>query len=152
MKTLIRQACLVLTLMVMPAATAAGGPAEDANAVIDRWAAAFTANDADAVVRLYAPNAILLGTVSPDIASDPSAFRNYFARLPGSGNKVVIGERRTVILGDDAVLGTGFYDFTLVREGKPVSSPARFTIVVVKREGQWLIVHHHSSARPKPRQ
>jgi hypothetical protein len=54
--------------------------------------------DADAVVRLFAPNAILLGTVSPDIASDPSAFRNYFARLPGSGNKVVIGERRTFIL------------------------------------------------------
>jgi hypothetical protein len=96
---------VLLVLNIVGAGVAFAAPADEANAVIDRWAAYFTANDADAVVRLYAPDATLLGTVSPDIASDTTAVRAYFARLPGSASKVVIGERRTVILSDDAILG-----------------------------------------------
>jgi hypothetical protein len=64
----------------------------------------------------------------------------------------VIGERRTVGLSDGAVLGTGFYEFTRMQDGQPVPTPARFTMVLVKRDGNWLIAHHHSSQRPKPAQ
>lgn len=127
------------------------GPAEDASAVIDRWAAAFSANDADAVLTLYTPDAILLGTVAPNIDQGTASIRAYFSRLPGSGNKVVIGERRMAVLGDGAVLGAGFYEFTIVRDGKPTPSPARFSMVIVKRGADWFIAHHHSSQRPKPR-
>lgn len=130
---------------------AVAGPAEDASAVIDRWAAAFSANDADAVLKLYTPDAILLGTVAPNIDQGTASIRAYFSRLPGSGNKVIIGERRMVVLGDGAVLGAGFYEFTIVRDGKPTPSPARFSMVIVKRGADWLIAHHHSSQRPKPR-
>jgi uncharacterized protein (TIGR02246 family) len=143
---------LVFVLIILAPGAALAAPGDEANAIIDQWATTYTANDADALVKLYAADAILLGTVSPGIASDTAAFRSYFARLPGSGNKVAIGERRTVVLSDNAVVGTGFYDFTIMRDGKPVSSPARFTIVVVKRDGQWLIAHHHSSVRPQPPQ
>jgi hypothetical protein len=43
---------LVLVLLALVPMSASAGPAEDASAVIDRWAAAYTANDADAVVKL----------------------------------------------------------------------------------------------------
>lgn len=152
MRILLHYVTLALTLMLITPTVGYTGPLDEANAVIDQWAAIYTANDADALVKLYAPNAILLGTVSPDIASDSGAFRSYFARLSGSGNKVVIGERRTIVVADNAVVGAGFYDFTIMRDGKPVNSPARFTMVIVKRDGQWLIAHHHSSMRPKPPQ
>ena len=150
--TRVTRLLIIVLLALSPAEVAFSAPADEASAVIDRWAAAFSANDADAVVALYAPDAILLGTVSPILSEGTEAIRAYFARLPGSGNKVVIGERRMVVLDDDAVLVTGFYEFTRLQDGTPVPTPARFTMVVVKRGGGWVIMHHHSSIRPKPPQ
>jgi uncharacterized protein (TIGR02246 family) len=141
-----------LALSVTSAVPAVAGPAEDANAVIDKWAATYSANDADAVVKLYTPDAVFLGTTSPTIADTPEARRAYFARLPGTGNKSVIGDRRTIVISDTAVLGTGFYDFTIMRDGKPIDSPSRFTMLIVKHGNEWLIAHHHSSSRPRPAQ
>jgi hypothetical protein len=97
-------------LVLLPAQTLAS-PAEDASAVIDRWAAAFNANDADAVVKLYAPDGLLHGTSSPTLNSGTSAISEYFKVLPGSGNKVTIGDRYMVALGDAAAMGVGFYEF-----------------------------------------
>ena len=147
-----RFASVIAIILLLVPISASAGPAEDANAIVDRWAAAFSANDAEAVVKLYAPDAILLGTVSQIIAEGSQPIRDYFKGLPGSENKVVIGERRTRVLSDGAVLVTGFYEFTPIREGKPVPVPARFTMIFVKRGDDWLIVHHHSSQRPKPPQ
>ena len=47
----------VLTLMPLPSAA---GPADDASVVVERWVTAFNSNDVDALVSLYAPNAILV--------------------------------------------------------------------------------------------
>ena len=141
---------ILLVASVLSISTPAfGGPADDANAVIDQWAALFSANDLAAFLNLYSADAVVLGTVSPTIAESTDAIRAYFSRLPGSGSKVVIGERRTIVLNDQAVTCVGFYDFTIIRDGQPVPTPARFTFLVVKRDGRWLIAHHHSSSRPK---
>ncbi len=133
-------------ILVMPA-VAAAGPAEEANAVVDRFSAAYNSNDPEAVVRLYTPDAILLGTVSPVISVGTEAIRKYFSMIKGSGNTNVVQERHTVVLGDNAVLVTGFYEFTRMQEGKPVPGPARFTMVLTKTDGEWRIAHHHSSPR-----
>jgi uncharacterized protein (TIGR02246 family) len=143
------QALLFILLALAPAAALAG-PAEDANAVVDRWSATFTANDAGALLKLYAPDAILLGTVSPVISESSAPIAAYFSRLSGSGNKNAVAERRTMVLGPEAVLVTGFYDFTGMRDGNPIATPARFTMVIVKRGNDWLIAHHHSSPRSEP--
>lgn len=147
MRSLAR-ALAVLAIALLPG-LAAAGPAEEANAVIDRWADAFSANDPEAVVKLYAPDAILLGTSSPVMSEGTAAIRNYFARLPGSGNKVVIRELRLLVLDEHAVLGTGYYDFSMRQNANPGAAPARFSMVLVKRGDDWLIVHHHSSPRTK---
>ena len=146
---IVRRVLLVAVILSFSSPVFAG-PAEDANAVIDQWAALFSANDAAALVQLYSTDAVVLGTVSPTIAQGTDAVRAYFSRLPGSGNKVVIGERRTIVINDAAVVSAGFYDFMPMRDGQPVPTPARFTFLVLKRDGRWLIAHHHSSFRPKP--
>jgi uncharacterized protein (TIGR02246 family) len=142
--------CSVLVALLLLTSVRAG-PAEDANAVVDRWSAAYSSNDPEAVVKNYWPDAILLGTVSPVISEGSEAIRTYFSPLRGSGNKNAVGERRTIVLGDNAVLVTGFYEFTRMREGQPVPGPARFTMVVVKRGGEWNIAHHHSSPHVQPK-
>jgi uncharacterized protein (TIGR02246 family) len=138
-------------ILIAPAVTSAG-PAEDANAAIDRWSAAYTSNDPEAVVKNYCPNAILLGTVSPVISEGTEAIRKYFSLIKDSGNKNSIQERRTIVIADNNVVITGFYDFTRMKDGQPTPSPSRFTMLVTKSGDQWCIAHHHSSPHvlPKP--
>ena len=135
--------------MVMLPSRAIAGPPEDANAAIDRWSAAYSANDVEAIVKSYWPDAILLGTKSPVITIGADAIKKYFTdlKVQGSGNKNVIQQRHTIPIDDDAVLVTGFYEFTRMQEGKPVLGPSRFTMLVTKRGGEWRIAHHHSSPR-----
>jgi hypothetical protein len=54
------------------------------------------------------------------------------------------------VLSDNAVLFTGFDTFALVRDGKAIEVPARFTFVMTKTSDGWRIAHFHSSMRPKP--
>jgi uncharacterized protein (TIGR02246 family) len=143
----LRGILLSVLLFMLPAVAAAGGPADEANAAIDRWSAAYSANDVETVVRNYWPDAILLGTTSPVISIGTDAIRKYFTdlKLQGSGNKNVIQERHTIPINKNAVLVTGFYEFTRMREGKPVLAPSRFTMLVTRRGKEWRIAHHHSS-------
>ncbi len=148
---LTRSARFVLAaLVLLSPSIAAAGPAEEANAVVDRFSAAYNSNDPEAVVKLYAPNAILLGTVSPVISVGTEAIRTYFSMIKGSGNKNVIQERHAIVLGDNAAVVTGFYEFTRMKDGKPVPGPSRFTMVIARDGGEWRIVHHHSSPHVLP--
>jgi uncharacterized protein (TIGR02246 family) len=140
-----------VTLMMMLPAVAIAGPAEEANDAIDRWSAAYTANDPEAVVKNYWPNAILLGTVSPVISEGTEAIAKYFSRVKGSGNKNSIEERHNIVLDDNAVVVTGFYTFTRMQDGQPIPGPSRFTMLVTKRNGEWHIAHHHSSPHVLPK-
>ena len=142
---------LVVTLWLMIPIPAFASPVQDANAVVDSWSAAYTSNDPEAVVKNYWPDAILLGTVSPVMSEGAEAIRSYFSPLKGSGNKNAIGDRRTIVLDDNAVLVTGFYEFTRMLDGKAVPAPSRFTMLIVRRGGEWRIAHHHSSPHVQPK-
>ena len=144
------QTFLVTLWMLIPM-QAFAGPPQDANAVVDRWSAAYSSNDPEAVVKSYWPDAILLGTVSPVMSEGTEAIRTYFSALKGSGNKNAIGDRRTIVLDDNAVVVTGFYEFTRMQDGKAVPAPSRFTMLVVKRGDEWRIAHHHSSPHVQPK-
>ena len=143
---------MLLAITLAFCASAYAGPADDANATIDRWSAAYTSNDPEAIVRNYTPDAILLGTVSPIMSVGTDAIRTYFGAVKGTGNKNSIGERRTIVLNDNAVVVTGFYVFTRMKDGQASPSPSRFTMLLVKDgDGQWRIAHHHSSPHAQPK-
>ncbi len=142
---LARFAQFVVVALTLMSASAFAGPADDANKAIDRWSAAYTSNDPEAVVKNYWPDAILLGTVSPVISVGTEAIRKYFALVKDSGNKNAIQERHTIVLDDKAVVVTGFYEFTRMKDGNPIAGPSRFTMLVTNHNGEWRIAHHHSS-------
>ncbi|GEP57355.1 SgcJ/EcaC family oxidoreductase [Reyranella soli] len=145
------QLLLVVMLAVLTAAPVIAGPLEDANAVVDRWATTFSTNDPDELTKIYWPDASLLGTTSPVMSEGTEGILKYFSPLKGSGFKCVIGERRTVALGDGVLLVAGFYEFSRLQDGKPVVTPARFTMLIVRRDGVWRIAHHHSSPHVQPK-
>lgn len=49
------------------------------------------------------------------------------------------------MLGPDAAVLSGLYDFAVTRAGVPETVHARGTFVVERRDGAWSIVEHHSS-------
>jgi len=135
--------CALVVLLAMVPVTAMAGPAEDGAAAIDRWNAAYNANDLDALMKVYAPDAVLQGTSEPQINVGTADLRKYFRNLPKGGSSNTIHERRMFVINDTAVLGVGTYSFK--------GGPARFSFLVVKRGDDWLIQHHHSSSIPKGR-
>ncbi len=141
---------LILALLAFTTAATFAEPAAEVSAAVDRWAATFNANDVDALVNLYAPDAILVGSTGLERHEGRDAIRGYFARLANSGDKVMIEDRKVVPLGDTIAYATGFYEFSGLREGKVRKTKAGFTMVFARRGNDWLIVHHHSSLRSSP--
>src|SRR4051812_11532216 len=75
-------ACLLLFSMSLPACKSEPShPAEDAMQVIAQWAKAFDESNVDAIVALYAPDALFFGTGSKTLVSTPEQIRSYFGGL-----------------------------------------------------------------------
>lgn len=142
---------LFIATFVALSSSALAGPADDASAVVDRWAATYSANDREALAKLYTPDALLLGTTDPVATRGTEAIREYFAPLDKGGRKNTIIEKNVIVLSETAIVVAGFYDFSR-KEQNYEPRPSRFTMVVVKRDGTWLIAHHHSSPRSAQRQ
>jgi uncharacterized protein (TIGR02246 family) len=137
---------LVALVMLAPIAASAG-PAEDVASAVDRWAKAFNANDVDALVKLYAPDAVLIGPAGSTVNEGSDTIRTYYSRLEKSGDKVKMDVRKVVVLDDNVAYVAGFDEFTAVRNGQTGTSTNGFTMVLVRRDNQWLIAHQHSSRR-----
>ena len=143
---------MILLLMSSVPGVATAGPKEDDAASTQAWADAFTAHDLERILALYDAEAVLWGTVSPTLRDNPAAIRDYFKGLPGRPQaKVVLGEQRVRVYGETAI-NTGYYTFSDMRDGQPVTVPARFTFAYRQRDGRWMIVDHHSSRVPPPPQ
>lgn len=120
-------------------------------AATQAWIDAMSSHDAQRVLALYDPEAVLWGTRSPTLRDNPAAVGEYFniLRTVPPSYKAVIGEQHVRVYGDIAI-NTGTYTFSEVRDGKEIIRPARFSFVYRNRDGRWLIVDHHSSAVPEP--
>ena len=140
----------ILSIAVMHQ-TAIAGPKEDAFQVIEQFKRAFDASDVEGIVKLYAPDAIFLGTVSPKVITTTAEIDQYFQALRQfTPRSIVIEEHSALVISENAVLFAGFDTFSQTREGKTVEAPARFTFLIMKGDQGWRIRHFHSSTRPKP--
>jgi uncharacterized protein (TIGR02246 family) len=138
-------------ILMASISTAAADSKTDALQIIDRWAKAFSASDVDAIVKLYAPDALFMGTGSKAVVTKPEGIRTYFenALLSNRPRGATLNSYESMVLSDDAVLITGLDATTRVKDGTPISAPGRVTFVVAKRGADWQIVHFHRSAMPQ---
>lgn len=132
------------------AAPAMAGPEDDALQIVEKWATAFRNSDVDAIVALYAPDAMFLGTGSRTVVRRTEEIRQYFERalLTDRPRGAVLESHSVMTVSDGAVVITGLDTTTAVRDGKTISSPGRVTFVVAKRGREWKIAHFHRSAVP----
>jgi uncharacterized protein (TIGR02246 family) len=129
--------------------TALAGPKEEVGAATMAWGQALGEDDPEKVLPFYAEDAVLWGTLSPNVRSDRAALREYFVTafkvLPGL--KVTFGNQLIRVY-DNAAVNTGYYTFSYVKDGETTIWPARYSFTYIKNGDRWLIVDHHSSAMP----
>ncbi len=157
-----------LSFALMTATSFATTPEEDAMQVKQAytdWVKTVenAKGNATEVAVLYAPDAVLLPTLSPEIKIKlsnntsqelydftSSDIRQYFVAFTKLKDlKAQTGKLYTQVFNDVAI-NTGLYTFEyLDDQGKKIDVPARFTFVYEKINGKWLIINHHSSYLPE---
>ena len=135
------------------ATTAAARPAvpdqQQIAALFKDWNAALATGDPQKVADLYAPDAVLLPTVSNKVRHNRAEIVDYFAKFLKSKPQGAIQDQAINVLDPTTALNTGVYEFTLTKDDKQQQVRARYTYVYELRDGKWLIVNHHSSAMPE---
>jgi hypothetical protein len=115
----------VLLVLSLSTQAATAGPQEDVAAAGQKWATVFAENNPDAMLPLYGKDAVLWGTLSPTIRSDPAAVKAYFVgafqALPKA--TVKFGDQLIRVYGNTAV-NSGYYTFSYTKDGETKSIPA----------------------------
>ena len=131
--------------------TAMACPRESVAAAVEKWATVLGENNPDTILALYAKDAVLWGTLSPTVRSDPAALKEYFVGAFKALPKLTVkfGDQLIRVYGDTAV-DTGYYTFSYTKDGETRSLAARYSFTFVKDGNDCKIVDHHSSAMPSP--
>jgi len=144
-------ATLFFALAASPlaATSSACTPQQEAEilALFAKWDRSLETCDAKEVDANYAPDAILIPTLSNEIRHTSAGRIAYFKDrfLPKKPRGKIV-KHYVRCIGDIAI-NSGLYAFTY-NGGTP--HPARYTFVYQKqRDGKWLIIEHHSSAMPE---
>src|SRR3984893_9864840 len=120
-------------------------------ALFERWNASLATHDADKVTANYAPDAVLLPTVSNRPRTDSAGIKDYFVHFLERSPQGTI-DSRTIRTGCNTASDVGTYAFKLSGKtpGTTETVKARYSFICELRDGKWVIVHHHSSAMPEP--
>jgi uncharacterized protein (TIGR02246 family) len=147
--------CAVATLLVCGMALPVwADDKDDVAAAMNAWRdslAKGSTEDPGEILTLYAEDGVLWGTISSTRRDHPAAIRDYFVNaykaLP---NLTVIFDNPYIRVYGDTAVNTGYYTFAFEKDGAAQTLPARYSFTLVKRDGDWQIVDHHSSAMPQP--
>jgi len=142
--------------VALPSAAAPGAtppsalPSEQEIAgLFDQWNQALATLDPQRVADRYAPDAVLLPTVSNQVRTDRAEIVDYFAHFLLNKPRGQILDSHIKILDPTEAIDTGTYRFTLTTNGQQSTVDARYTFVYEKIGTEWLIINHHSSAMPE---
>ncbi|MBR3369620.1 MAG: SgcJ/EcaC family oxidoreductase [Rhodobacteraceae bacterium] len=117
-------------------------------ALLDRWNAALDTRDPETVAALYAPDAILLPTVSNQVRKTPAAIRDYFSVFLKRRPQAQVLEHN-IRLFEGLSIDSGIYVIHVADNGIPSRIVCRYTFVYRWDETGWKIIEHHSSAMPE---
>ena len=147
MRTVLSAAMLLASISLAQA-----GPKEDAQQVVVKWSKAFADGDAEAVAKLYAPDALMIGTLGKMVLTKPEEIRKYFDgafKVFDKPRTASIESSEALVIDDNSVVIAGFETLTGTKDGQPIASKGRVTFVVARRGADWVIVHLHRSPLPQ---
>ena len=145
---------IVLAVLVSLWTTyAVAGPREDALALYEKFFEYFRTDNHDQIMTVFSDDVLFIGTISPDLVTDPAGVREYFVRaLSGTRGTVKsnVFEITATQLTEDVVLTTARWQSERTLDGKMTTNgPSRNSSVLHKRGDRWYIVQFHNSGKPK---
>lgn len=114
---------------------------------LQKWALALRTKDARQVAALYAPDAVLLPTLSKEIRQSPAAIIDYFTHFLKLDPRAEVVQQ-TIRNFDQIATNSGIYKFITTINGAELVVMARFSFVYRKAGEDWQIIEHHSSMLP----
>jgi uncharacterized protein (TIGR02246 family) len=143
----------ILISAIIPASlllAAVAPPAGGAARVEAAWMKAMKANDLEAVVACYAPDAVLWMSGEAEVDGIDAIRATYAGMLRENTVKDVSVSGGQTRLSGNVGAGWGRYTLTLSPKtgGPDLVMRGRFTEVVEKRNGKWLYVADHASDDP----
>lgn len=141
---------VVVLLLLVPAAIHAAEPGH--RAVDAAWVKAMKANDVNAVMKCYAPDAAAWLPGAPAARGEKAIRATYEGLLSANtvaGASITEAGFRTA---RNVVVSWGTFSLTLAPKagGAPVTMAGRYTEVAERRGGKWVYVVDHASAEPAP--
>jgi uncharacterized protein (TIGR02246 family) len=133
---------------VMPESIPSAEPIsdEEVKGLFTLWNDALATLDPDTVAKRYAKNAVLLPTISDLPRTTYALIQSYFVDFLKKEPQGVIVES-FVYHGFNWAEDVGVYEFTMGATGEKVV--ARYSFVYIFEDGEWKILHHHSSIMPE---
>jgi uncharacterized protein (TIGR02246 family) len=117
------------------------------------WMATVTSGQTtvvEDVMALYAPDAVLLATVSEQVRDEPQELRDYFNFFTKLSKLAASDYKPTIRVYENMAINSGYYTFSFeTAPGVTKQVPARYTFVYQKVNDKWMIVEHHSSVIPE---
>jgi uncharacterized protein (TIGR02246 family) len=121
-----------------------------AQSVDSSWIKAMKANDLEAVLKTYAPDAVVWLPQAKEARGEKAIRSAYEGLLSANTVKeVVLSETEYRTMGKVSV-GWGRFSLTLAPKsgGSPVVMIGRFTDIAERRSGRWVYIVDHASAEP----
>jgi uncharacterized protein (TIGR02246 family) len=122
---------------------------QEIQALFAAWNGALATLDPQKVADQYAPDALLLPTVSNQMRTNRAEIVDYFQHFLEDKPQGEILRSNVRILDPNTAIDAGTYRFTLTKDGTQSTVDARYTFVYERIDNGWLIVDHHSSAMPE---
>ena len=114
------------------------------SSIMAKWAAHFSAFDADAQASLYSNNALFFGS-KPTLFRGRDGVASYFKGLPTwRSRSAQFSDVVTVPAGPDLINVAGTAAF--VADDGAINLSVKITWVIVREDGDWKIVSHHVSS------
>lgn len=119
--------------------------------VQSRWNKAARTWDVEGLTAMYTCDALMYGGRT-GMSLGHSGMRAYFSSYLDLLASTTMQLRGQIMieLAPDVFLAQGYSDFGFVlTSGKKSGTTMRTTLIIVKREGEWLIIQHHFSSTPE---
>lgn len=120
---------------------------DSARATLTRWTDEVATGRIETILELYAPDAILVPTLSNEIVVTNDGRRRYFEFFLSDGYPTctVESEQSRTDQKHGTIAIGGIYSFRFPRSTGEEIVPARFLFTFEEVNTRWLITGHHSS-------
>jgi uncharacterized protein (TIGR02246 family) len=118
---------------------------EIVSGIMAKWAENFSKFDADAQASLYSQNALFYGS-KPVLYRGRDGVASYFNGLPKwRSRSAQFSDVVAVQAGPDVINVAGIANF--VADEGAINLSVKITWVIVREDGDWMIVSHHVSSK-----